>query len=50
MNLQEARFYLNLAVSEGYMSEDEGVRIASLPDEEMIKTCEELGERGDAEL
>jgi hypothetical protein len=48
MTYKEAKHYIFMSVKEGYMSDEEGVRVLSLPREEMIAECERLGAEGDA--
>lgn len=50
MTIQDAIDYINLALKEGYMSEDEAERLMNLPYKQTIKEVEELAERGDAQI
>lgn len=47
MTHAEARQYIWDAYSYGSMSQEEALDLLSLPVEDMIRQCEDLGERGD---
>ena len=47
---KEAKYYLNLAFIENYITLEELEKIESLPRRTMIRRVEALAERGDAQL